>query len=70
MIIPEIIRRPNLIGQEKDYRDIGIGFQENVVGGLVEGYPAESAGLEVGDQIIEVDSQRITNWTTKTTNRF
>jgi len=62
-ILPEIVRRPNLIGQEIDYRDIGIGFQENVVGGIVQGFPAEAAGLKIGDQVVEIDSIQISNWT-------
>ncbi len=62
-IIPKIVRRPNLIGQEKDYRDIGIGFQENVIGGIVKGFPAEAVGLKVGDQVVEIDSKEIRNWT-------
>ena len=32
------------------------------VGELMEGYPAEEAGLQTGDQIIEIEGQKIESW--------
>lgn len=61
-IIPEITSKPNLVGRVRKVRDLGIDNLPNIIGGLVEGYPAESAGLEGGDKIISVDNQPITSW--------
>ena len=60
---PTIDQKANLIGAQVSYRDIGVGFLPNVLGGVVEGYPAADAGLEVGDQVIAIDGQPIFNWT-------
>lgn len=32
------------------------------VGSLVEGFPAQKAGVQAGDQITEIDGQKVTNW--------
>ncbi len=32
------------------------------IGGLVEGLPAQAAGLKVGDKVLEVDSQKVEFW--------
>ena len=42
---------------------LGYPDLSNKVGKLSEGYPAQVAGLLVGDQIVAVDAQPITNWT-------
>lgn len=34
----------------------------NTIGEISEGYPAQHAGLQVGDKIVEIDSMRIENW--------
>jgi len=59
---PEVVSKPNLVGRSRMVRDLGIESFPNVIGGLVEGYPAEEAGLEGGDRVIEVDAQPITGW--------
>ena len=59
---PKIDERPNLVGRTRKIRDLGIDNLSNVIGGLVEEYPAEAAGLQGGDRVIEVDTQAITNW--------
>ncbi len=59
---PTIEERPNLLGVPTMYRNIGIGFLPNKVGGVVEGYPADKAGLKMEDVITEIDGQKITNW--------
>lgn len=33
------------------------------IGKLEEGYPAQTAGLKVGDQIVGIDSREVDNWT-------
>lgn len=39
------------------------GFPVNKIGGLVEGdFPAQKAGLLVGDEIVEIDGQAIKSW--------
>lgn len=63
-ITPELEERPNLLGISKSYRNIGIGFLPNKIGGVVEGYPAEQAGLQMEDTITEIDGKPVTNWKT------
>ena len=62
-VTPEIANRPNLVGRLRMVRDLGIENLPNIIGGLIEGYPAEDAGLQGGDRIIEIDNQKITSWT-------
>ncbi|MCK5013710.1 MAG: RIP metalloprotease RseP [Candidatus Omnitrophica bacterium] len=62
-VIPEITEKPNLVGRPRMIRDLGIDNMSNVIGGLVEEFPAENAGLQGGDRIIEIDNQEITSWT-------
>jgi len=61
-VVPNVISKPNLLGRDRLVRDLGIDNLPNVVGGFVEGYPAEEAGLERGDRIIEINAQKITSW--------
>ncbi len=60
---PNVISRPNLVGRSRMVRDLGIDNLPNIVGGLIEGYPAEEAGLQGGDRIVEIDTKEITSWT-------
>lgn len=62
VVSPEVVSRPNLVGRFRMVRDLGIDNFPNVIGGLVEGYPAEVAGLKGGDRIIEIDNERIESW--------
>lgn len=62
-VLPDVVDKPNLVGRERKVRDLGIDNLPNVIGGLVAGYPAEEAGLQGGDRIIEIGSQTITGWT-------
>lgn len=39
-----------------------IGVPSTIIGGFVEGLPAESAGLKEGDKIIKVDEKTINTW--------
>ena len=61
-VVPKIISKPNVLGKPRMVRDLGIDNLPNVVGGFVEGYPAEAAGLKVGDRIIEINSKEISSW--------
>ena len=61
-VVPDIISEPNLVGRFRAVRDLGIGNLPNLIGGFAKGYPAQKAGLLVGDRIIEIDSQKITSW--------
>jgi regulator of sigma E protease len=61
-VFPDVAEKANLVGRSRMVRDLGIDNLTNVIGGLVEGYPAESAGLQAGDRIIEVDSQKVSSW--------
>ncbi len=61
-VTPDIVEKPNLVGRSRMVRDLGMDNFSNIIGGLIEGYPAEAAGLEGGDRIIEIDTQKITSW--------
>jgi len=61
-VTPDIVDKANLVGRLRKVRDLGIDNLPNIIGGLVEGYPAEDAGLEGGDRVIEVDTQTVTSW--------
>lgn len=63
-IQPTIETRPSLLGIPTSFRNIGIGFLPNKIGGVGEGSPAEKSGLQMDDIILEIDSRNITNWTT------
>ncbi|MBP9853931.1 MAG: RIP metalloprotease RseP [Candidatus Omnitrophica bacterium] len=62
-IQPTIEVRPTLLGIPTSFRDIGLGFLPNKIGGVGEGSPAEMAGMEADDIVVEIDSKSITNWT-------
>jgi regulator of sigma E protease len=63
IVTPKIENKPNLVGRMRMVRDLGIDNLPNVIGGLVEKFPAENAGLQGGDRIIEIDNQKIASWT-------
>jgi len=62
-VVPQIVKKPNLVGRSRMIRDLGISNLSNIIGGFASEYPAEKAGLEVGDRIIQIDSQKISSWT-------
>lgn len=62
-IQPVIEIRPNLLGIPRSFRNIGLGFLPNRIGGVGGGSPAEKAGLQMDDVVLEIDSKMITNWT-------
>ena len=62
---PEKVNAKNLFGDDISYYDIGIsGFAElqAVVDEVMDGMPAQKAGLKKGDQIIAIDGQPIDRW--------
>ncbi len=61
-VVPEIANRPNLVGRLRTVRDLGIDSLPNIIGGFVEGGPAETSGLQGGDRIIAIDNQSVTSW--------
>ncbi len=61
-VTPIITDRLNLLGRSQTVRDLGIDNLSRVIGGLIEGYPAEEAGLQAGDEIIAIDTREIESW--------
>ena len=62
---PEKVNAKNLFGDDISYYDIGIsGFAElqAIVEEVMNGMPAQKAGLEKGDQIVAIDGQPIDSW--------
>ena len=62
---PEKVNAKNLFGDDISYYDIGIsGFAEllAVVNQVMDGMPAQKAGLKKGDQIVAIDGQPIDRW--------
>lgn len=49
-------------GREIEVPCIGVYPYGPVVGRLVEGYPAEKAGLKKGDRILKIDGEEIKKW--------
>lgn len=50
-------------GGRRSVLTIGAGpFVSPIVGHVVEGFPADEAGIRVGDRIVAVDGQRIETW--------
>ena len=62
ILTPDIKLKPDMLGKERYVRDLGIGEFANVIGGVSEKSPAQRAGLKEGDQIIEIDGQKIMDW--------
>ena len=40
----------------------GFPYQDTVIGGVWEGYPAETSGLKEGDQVVSVNGREILGW--------
>ena len=63
ILTPDIKLKANMLGRERYVRDLGIGEFANIIGTVGEKSPAQKAGLKEGDQIIEIDGQKIIDWT-------
>ncbi|MCF7874464.1 MAG: RIP metalloprotease RseP [Candidatus Omnitrophica bacterium] len=50
------------LGRTTKVSQIGIMLYKPVIGEVIEQYPAEEAGIKKGDQILEVDGEKIENW--------
>lgn len=64
-VTPKKVNAKNLFGDDISYYDIGIsGFAElqAVVDEVMDGMPAQKAGLLKGDQIVAIDGQPIDRW--------
>ena len=61
-LMPEVKESLDPLKQSRMARDLGIDDFSNVIGGLIEGAPAENSGLQIGDQIVQIDSNTITSW--------
>lgn len=59
---PEIISGQNILGEDRNIRDIGISFMPNNIGDVREDYPAYKAGMRENDKIIRIDSKEIYDW--------
>lgn len=46
------------------YATVGVGKPsvEPVIGGIIDGFPAEKAGLQIGDKILTVDGEKVATW--------
>lgn len=57
------LRAPADNGSLEGLQSFGVlPFQAAVVGALSAGMPAETAGLQTGDRILQIDSTQITSW--------
>jgi len=61
-VIPDVVEKPNLLGRKRMIRELGVDNFPNVIGGLVGDYPAEKAGIQGGDRIVEIDGRTIASW--------
>ncbi len=64
-VTPKQVSAKNLFGDDISYYDIGIsGFAElqAIVDKVMDGMPAQKAGLQQGDQIVAIDDQPIDRW--------
>ncbi|MBN1870336.1 MAG: RIP metalloprotease RseP [Candidatus Omnitrophica bacterium] len=61
-VIPDIIVKPDLVGRQRMVRDIGIDNLPNIIGGFIDGYPAQDVGLKGGDRVLAVDNQEVGSW--------
>jgi len=41
---------------------LGFPYSDTIVGSVLEGYPAQAAGIETGDRITEVNSKPVNTW--------
>ncbi len=61
-VAPIQITTKDLFGDSNTYYDLGISKQSSlaaIVGDVLEGQPAQKAGLKSGDRIVAIDGQRV-----------
>jgi regulator of sigma E protease len=66
-IVPEMVVRQNLLGQEEKVRGVGISPYGNVIGEVEKDSPADKAGIKKGDKIISIDGATVLGWTSLAT---
>jgi regulator of sigma E protease len=65
-----LVGPPNIISRLSRARDTeqpsqyfpGLGFQPPLIGGVVQGTPADSAGLQTGDRVVGIEADTIRFW--------
>ncbi|MBF0385422.1 MAG: RIP metalloprotease RseP [Candidatus Omnitrophica bacterium] len=62
VVFPDVIEKTDILGNKIFARDLGIENVSNSISGVVSGYPAELAGLQKGDRIIEVNGVVVRGW--------
>lgn len=58
----EKVEGTDRLGRKAEVAGIGILAHGPVIGGVVEGYPAEAAGLKAGDRILEINRKQVRKW--------
>jgi regulator of sigma E protease len=64
-VTPKLVNAKNVFGDDITYFDIGISGSaelQAIVDKVMDGMPAQKAGLQHGDQILAIDDQPIENW--------
>jgi len=61
-VVPQVIKKPDLLGVEHQARDLGIDDSSTVIGHVSENYPAYEAGLREGDRITRVNGRPVERW--------
>jgi regulator of sigma E protease len=64
-ILPELTTGKNIFGEDVDYYDIGasgLPVLKPVVGGVLDGAPAEKGGLKQGDLIKAINGTSVQTW--------
>lgn len=61
---PVVKREKNHLGLSVEYKDIGVRpvSYSNVIGDVLEGKPAQKAGLQKGDRIRSINGNKISTW--------
>ncbi len=57
-----VVHEKNMIGQYEDKRTIGLDANSSKVGGFSKDGPAEVAGFQVGDRIVEINGHEVFGW--------
>lgn len=61
-VTPNVIERKDLLGELKDFRDLGVGFDPSIIGYVLKDGPAEQAGLKAEDLILEIDGSPVSDF--------
>ncbi len=63
-IVPIVKREANHFGLLAEHRDLGLQpfSYSNEIGDVLEGRPAQKAGIEKGDRVVAIDGTKILTW--------